>query len=146
MIEDIYNWLEAAGTPILANKEQHELCIELIQEEVQELIDAVKRNDTEGIKDGCVDIIWVTLNHAYMFDISKEELLDKIDRVSFSNWTKFCATEAEAAKTVEMYALGTHPNKPGAKIDAYYSRFKNVWVVKRKSDNKILKSLEFQEP
>lgn len=146
MIEDIYKWLETAGVPRYGTEDLHDLCISLIREELDELIDAYRNKNEEGIKDAIVDLLWVTLNYPYMFDISLAELQEKIDRVSYSNWTKFCVTEAEAKKSVELYAKGEHPTKPGAKIDAYYEQFGNYWIVKRLSDNKILKSLEFQEP
>jgi len=146
MIEDIYKWLETAGVPQLGSEEQHDLCVSLIQEELNELIDAHKNKDREGVKDAIVDLLWVVLNYPYMFDISLPELQEKIDRVSYSNWTKFCVTEAEAKRSVELYAKGKHPAKPGAKIDAYYHKSGKYWIVKRMSDSKILKSLEFQEP
>lgn len=146
MIEDIYKWLETAGVPQLKSEEQHNLCVSLIQEELDELIEAHKNKDPEGVKDAIVDLLWVTLNYPYMFDIPLVELQEKIDRVSYSNWTKFCATEAEAKKSVELYAKGEHPAKPGAKIDAYFHKSGEYWVVKRMSDSKILKSLEFIEP
>jgi len=146
MIEDIYKWLETAGVPILGSQQQHDLCVGLIEEELDELRTAYHKKDHEETKDAIVDLLWVVLNYAYMFDISTEELQEKVDRVSYSNWSKFCVTEAEALKSVELYAKGEHPTKPGAKIDAYYQKSGDYWIVKRTSDNKILKSLEFQEP
>lgn len=146
MVEDIYKWLATAGVPRYGTPEQHELCVSLIEEELDELKTAYNQKDDEGMKDAVVDLLWVVLNHPFMFDISLSELQDKIDRVSYSNWSKFCVTEAEAKKSVELYAAGEHPAKPGAKIDAYYEKSGEYWIVKRTSDNKILKSLEFQEP
>lgn len=58
------------------------------------------------------------------------------DRVHESNMTKFCKTEAEAIITCSKYELkGIH---------SYFDRVKDFYVVKRSSDGKILKSVNYQ--
>ena len=146
ILTDIYEWLSTAGMSQEGTTEQFQNVLEWLQEEIDELKEAVKEGNEEAQKDAIIDIIWIATNWGYMNNIPVSELNEKADRVSYSNWSKFCNTEAEAKRTVELYRLGEHPNKPGAKIETYYEKRNGFWVVKRVSDNKILKSLEFQEP
>ena len=69
-----------------------------------------------------------------------------MEQVYKSNMSKLCKTEEEAKQTVEAYKLGTHPNKLGKVIITHYEKAKEGFVVRRTSDNKYLKSINFVEP
>lgn len=146
MIEDIYNWLTVGGVPQVGTPQQFNLWKELMLEEIQEMEDAFNNNDLEEIKDAYADLVWVNTNLPYMLGISVEELEQKVIDVSKSNWSKFCITEEDADKTVIAYKSGKHWTKPNEKIDCYWEKVEDLYIIKRTSNNKILKSLNFFEP
>jgi len=143
IFQDINNWLKVAGQEQVGNEANFQLIKSLILEELEELEEAYKANDKQGQRDAIVDLMWVTLNWDYYNSLNSEEHADK---VSFSNWTKFCTSEDEAIKTMDAYIRGIHPSKPGIKIECYIVQSGNNWIVKRLSDNKVLKSINFVEP
>lgn len=146
MIEDIYNWLQVAGVPKNADLDQFLLWQELMLEEIGEMADAFRTGNIEEMKDAYADILVVATNWPYMAGITPYELNEKIERVSYSNWSKFCTTEEEAQESVHLYSIGKHPSKLGAIIEAYYQKVGDYYIIKRSSDSKILKSLNFQNP
>lgn len=163
MIEDIYNWLTVAGVPPLGSIEQFNLWKKLMFEEIQEMEDAfnnyVGTKDTdnnfvkalheksiEEIKDAYADLIVVNTNLPFMLGIPVEQLEQKIQDVSKSNWSKFCLTEDIADKTVIAYKNGKHWTKPNEIIDCYWEKVGDLYIIKRTSDNKILKALSYFEP
>jgi hypothetical protein len=46
----------------------------------------------------------------------------------------------EALHTVHLYELGKHPDKLGVKIDTYFSKVNDYYIILRKEDDKIMKS------
>ena len=77
------------------------------------------------------------------FDYDMGYIMDKVYK---GNISKLCKTEEEAKQTVKAYAEGTHPNKLGKVIITHYEKAKEGFVVRRTSDNKYLKSINFVEP
>ena len=146
MIKDVYNWLMVAGVPQKGTPQQFELFHNLVLEELEETTNAFRDKSKEDMIDGFVDLMWVILNGSYMMGITLDDLQNKIDRVSYSNWTKFCTIENNAVETVEAYKNGTHPSKLGQPVEAYYEKVGDFYIIKRVSDNKVLKSLDFVEP
>ena len=69
-----------------------------------------------------------------------------INRIYDSNMSKLCRTESEAAETVAAYWMGTHSDKPNESILTYHRKEGKRYVVRRKKDDKVLKSLNFKEP
>lgn len=118
--------------------------VALIKEEVAELLKAVDQDDHNAICDGIGDALWVIsqLGMNYGFNIND------INRAVFqSNMSKICKTEEEAIQTVNAYRDGLHPDKLGQFIDTYYEKIKDdSFVVKRYSDGKVLKSINFRNP
>lgn len=159
MIKPVCDWLSEVRPPDNSS-EQLVLDLSLVVEELFETIEGCEskvraelariilnkntnlinklnnreRNLTE-IRDGLADT-YVTLgNVAYDLDITE----DDFEKVMKSNWTKFCNTEEEAQETVDLYMTGQHPDKPGEKIETYYEKGKNKYIV-RKKNGKIMKS------
>lgn len=143
IFQDVSQWLKTAGVPQNGSREQYNLGLSLIEEELEELTEAWEKDDKVGQTDAVVDLLWVVLNYSHFFNLDSEEYAK---RVSKSNWSKFCSTIEQARDTVAAYALGTHPSKPGAKISCYVDHAGEFFIVKRISDNKVMKSLNFQEP
>jgi len=141
MTEDIYNWLNTAGMKPDPNKVP--LAISLVDEEVTELKQGLENNDRTEVVDAIVDIFWVALNTAYFYGISVAEIEEYKTKVSQSNWSKFCKSEAEAIETVNAYGLGTHPDKLGVKIETRYVKSGLFWIVIN-LQGKILKSINYK--
>ena len=143
IFQTVNQWLAMAGIEKKGDIDQFRLCRDLILEELDELEEAYKAKDEDQQRDAVVDLMWVVLNWDYMNNLNSEEYAE---RVAKSNWSKFCKTEEEAEKTVDAYIRGVHPSKPGARIECYIQQSGEYWIVKRLSDNKILKSINFIEP
>ena len=77
MISDVYNWLTVAGVSQEGTPEQFQLFVDLVQEELNECIDAQNK---EKLIDGFVDLLWMVLNGSYMMGVSLEELQLKINK------------------------------------------------------------------
>lgn len=103
-----------------------------------------KEGDLIELRDACADLRVVMGNLIHFAGIN-EKYEEDFSAVMKSNFTKFCTSEQQAIETVEAYANGTHPNKQGEKIDSYYEKIGDYWVIKKKEGNKILKSIGFVE-
>ena len=114
-------WLEKIGMkkpdkPCLMTPEQKKMNMMLIDEEVQELMIALSKNDDiVELCDAYFDVLWVV-------------------------------THEEAIKTVTAYMDGTHPNKQGVFIETRIEEINDSYIIKRIKDNKVLKSISFKEP
>ena len=159
MIKPVVEWLSEARKPD-DSSEQLTLDLSLVVEELFETVDGCegevrlrlakiilnkvtnlintldnrKRNLTE-IRDGLADT-YVTLGNV-AFDLGITE--NDFENVMESNWSKFCNTEEEAEETVDLYMTGQHPDKLGEKIETYFEKGKNKYIV-RKKNGKIMKS------
>ena len=113
------------------------LRIGLIEEELNELKDAIKNNDFTEVRDAIGDLLYVTYGTASSFGINADEDYDVIHR---SNMTKLCKTEDEAQETVEWYKN----NNTVYDSPCYRKCDDDIhWVVYNKSSGKILKSINY---
>lgn len=141
-------WLQTIGQqkpdgPVIMDDRTNEFNRRLIKEEVDELLTAMENNDFTEICDGYFDVLWVVTQAAMLNGIKLEDLL----YAGFnSNMSKFCKTRQEAVDTVIAYELGKHPNKMGEQIDTRFEQVGDLYVVRRTSDNKVMKSINFKEP
>ena len=142
-------WLERLNikkpvVPKLMTEEERKLHMMLIDEEMQELLLALSRNDdlTE-LCDAYFDVLWVVTQAAMVNGIN---INDIVRAGSMSNLSKFCSTSDEAYATVDAYGKGTHPDKQGVSIETYVDEQDGVFIVKRTKDNKVMKSINFSQP
>lgn len=140
IIEDVYKWLETAGVEQTGTIKQFELAVSLIEEELEELKEAHSKNDKEEQTDAIVDLLWVTLNWAYMNGLDAQTY-SKL--VSESNWSKFCKTLEEAQASQRAYYDGVHPSKPNQIILVDIEEANGFWILKNQ-DGKIMKSLNYK--
>ena len=141
MLDKVKHFMEIAGqtqkTEDLSDLALCKFRMDLINEEVRELEDAIyDKNKTEVI-DSLADIMYVVLGAAVAFDIDLDKAFDEVHR---SNMTKFCKTEAEAKETVDYY------NKLKKYDSPTYEKRGDLWVVFNKSTGKVLKSIEWSHP
>ena len=133
------NFTEDLLDPNINNK-LIKLRIDLIQEELNELKDAIEKKDRIEVIDALTDILYVTYGAGVSFGANLDTAF-KI--VHDSNMSKLCKTEEEAINTVEWYKnnqdVYDSPNYRKSNDNKY-------WVVYNESSGKILKSINFIKP
>tara|TARA_B110000495_G_C22642722_1_gene381533 strand:- start:43 stop:528 length:486 start_codon:yes stop_codon:yes gene_type:complete len=116
-------------------KERAELRISLLQEELNELKEAIAQNDLVEVADALCDLQYVLSGAILEFGMADKfkELFDEVQR---SNMSKACTSKDVAEATVAHYE-----KRDGTKstIEAKEDKF----LVFRTPDNKVLKSVEY---
>ena len=122
------------NAPIIPDKKRCDLRVDLIQEELNELQQAIIDNDMVEVADALCDIQYVLAGAVLEFGLGNKfsELFDEVQR---SNMSKACETLQEAEETVAYYA--------SQGIDAYIAPSDGRFLIYRKSDNKTLKSINY---
>lgn len=138
----ISSWREEFGLPVNLTKVDNvdedaaELAYNLIKEEFNELTEAYVNDDYVEIADALGDLIFVIKQMADEYGIDMDKVIYSIYE---SNMSKSCTTQEEVDKTINKYK--------GQGIDVYpISTPGGRTVVKRKKDNKVLKSINYKEP
>ena len=126
--------------------------LSLVNEEVEELIEAIENKDWEEVKDAIGDILVVTYGMAYVAGIDADKLMDNI---SNSNFSKFC-TQDEMNETIAHYiGIGVEVVAQETVIDdkmlyAVKSRKDQTYTVEGVSKSikagKLLKNINWKEP
>ena len=128
------------GSPILAeptipSRERCGLRVSLLAEELDELKEAIAANDLVEIADALCDLQYVLSGAVLEFGLG-EKFVDLFNEVQRSNMSKACQSLEEAEYTVKFYQ-----DKDGT--EAEIKEEHGVWKVFRKSDNKVLKSINY---
>jgi predicted HAD superfamily Cof-like phosphohydrolase len=128
------------GAPILAeptipSTERCGLRVSLLAEELDELKEAIAANDLVEIADALCDLQYVLSGAVLEFGLG-EKFVDLFNEVQRSNMSKACQSLEEAEYTVKFYQ-----DKDGT--EAEIKEEHGVWKVFRKSDNKVLKSINY---
>lgn len=111
----------------------------LIEEEVNELRDAIKDRDFIEIIDALADIEYVVLGAYTALGIDADKAFNIVHK---SNMSKLCKTEKEAQDTVKHYL--DNVDKLGYDSPKYrLSDDKIHYVVYNESTSKILKSINY---
>jgi predicted HAD superfamily Cof-like phosphohydrolase len=125
-------------TPTIDLKDA-QFVIDFIQEELDELKEAVIHNDIVGVLDALLDITYVGLgNGALVFGL-KDKILEGYAEVQASNLSKVCTTEEEAIETVKVRS--EQQGEP-----CHYVSVGDKFVVMRTRDNKVMKSINYFSP
>lgn len=122
-------------TPTIPDKARCELRVKLLEEELEELKQAIADNDLVEIADALCDLQYVLSGAVLEFGLGNK-FVDLFNEVQRSNMSKACQTLEEAQQTVAHYKAkdGTE-----AEIKEEHGLFK----VYRTSDNKVLKSIAY---
>lgn len=139
-IKDVAKFHETFRAPILESpqipsKERCELRISLLQEELNELKQAIEDNDMTEVADALADIQYVLSGAILEFGL-KDRFDEIFAEVQRSNMSKACSTMQEAVATLSHYK-----QKDGT--EGRYEKVGDKWVVYRNSDDKVLKSVEY---
>lgn len=125
--------------PVIPDEKEWKFVVDFIREETAELEQACKRKDIVEVLDALVDILYVSFGNGTMLFGLKGKVLDAFSEVQASNMSKLCKTEEIAKESVKAMEA-----KYG--VPYYYEKFKDHWVVYRKSDRKVGKSVEYFRP
>ena len=119
------------------------LYVSLVEEEFNEIFDALHENDRVGVLDGAGDLIVVAAGLIAMMGYNPVEILKEIND---SNFSKYCTSEEEAVESVESYS-----DDPRY-IEVCYKQVGDYFVILGKkvghggSGFKILKGVNYREP
>lgn len=138
-LEEVSKFHELFEHPVLANpiipdEKRCKLRISLLKEELKELEEAIENKDIVEVADALADIQYVLSGAVLEFGLGSrfKALFDEVQR---SNMSKACLSEQEAKDTQDHYA------KQG--VESYVRPKDGVFLVFRKEDNKLLKSLYY---
>ena len=121
--------------PQIPSEERCRLRVSLLQEELNELKQAINDNDIVEIADALCDLQYVLSGAVLEFGLGDKfnELFDEVQR---SNMSKACSSIQESIETISHYK-----KKDGT--ESMYKQVGDKWVVYRMSDNKVLKSVNY---
>ena len=122
-------------TPQIPSEQRCELRVNLLQEELNELSQAIKDNDLVEITDALCDIQYVLSGAVLEFGLG-DKFVELFNEVQRSNMSKACDTQQEALMTLSHYK-----KKDGT--EGYYKKINGKWLVYRVSDDKVLKSINY---
>jgi predicted HAD superfamily Cof-like phosphohydrolase len=122
-------------TPQIPSEQRCELRVNLLQEELNELSQAIKDNDIVEIADALADLQYVLSGAVLEFGLG-EKFVELFNEVQRSNMSKACNTQQEALMTLSHYK-----KKDGT--EGYYKKINGKWLVYRASDDKVLKSINY---
>ena len=139
-LNQVAQFHQTFGAPILAeptipSRERCGLRVSLLAEELDELKEAIAANDLVEIADALCDLQYVLSGAVLEFGLG-EKFVDLFNEVQRSNMSKACQSLEEAEYTVKFYH-----DKDGT--EAEIKEENGVWKVFRKSDNKVLKSINY---
>ncbi len=122
-------------TPQIPSKDRCDLRVSLLQEELNELSEAINNNDLVEVADALADIQYVLTGAVLEFGLG-EKFVELFDEVQRSNMSKACNSLQEAISTLSHYK-----KKDGT--EGYYKELNGKWIVYRNGDDKILKSVGY---
>ncbi len=121
--------------PGIPGEDRCKLRVSLIQEELDELSQAIKDKDIVEVADALCDIQYVLSGAVLEFGLG-DKFVELFNEVQRSNMSKACKSEEEAIATLDHYKA-----KDGT--EGYYREENGKWLVFRSGDNKTLKSINY---
>ena len=137
MVEEFHNTFKAPvlSNPQIPSKERCDLRISLISEELEEMKEAIEKGDVVEVADALADLMVVLCGSILEFGMGDKfnKLFEEVHR---SNMSKACNSHQEAIETL------LHYNKKDG-TEGYYKEVDGKWLVYRKDDDKVLKSINY---
>ena len=129
--------LPVVTKPAIPAESRSQLRVALLQEELDELKQAIKENDIVEIADALADLQYV-LSGAVLEVGLGDRFKRLFDGGQRSNMSKTCKSLEIAHETKEYY----FKNK---QVDSYIEEREGEYIVYRKEDGKVLKSVAYSE-
>lgn len=131
---DTFN-LPILDAPAIPDEKRCELRINLLQEELDELKEAIANDDLVEVADALSDIQYVLSGAILEFGLGAKfkSLFDEVQR---SNMSKTCKTMEEAEATQKHY-------KKTKDTDSFIEEKNGEYLVFRTADKKVLKSVKY---
>ena len=111
--------------------------LDLIEEEVTELREAISNKDFTETVDALTDILYVVYGAYTAFGVDADKAFDLVHK---SNMSKLCKNKKEALATVEYYKNDDRYDSPNYRL----SPEGKYYVVYNESTKKILKSINYK--
>ena len=121
--------------PQLIDKKRAWLRIDLIEEELNELKEAVNAKDLVEVADALCDLQYVILGAVLEFGMG-EKFVEMFNEVHRSNMSKSCNDILEAIETQNHYLVNRE-------TQSYIKQVGDKYNVLRLSDDKLLKSINY---
>jgi len=139
-LENVKQFHDTFNAPVLEkpqipSEDRCRLRVSLLQEELNELQQAINDNNLVEIADALCDLQYVLSGAILEFGIG-EKFTKLFDEVQRSNMSKACKTMKEALATLSYYK-----QKDGT--EGYYKEVNGMFIVYRNGDNKVLKSVNY---
>lgn len=121
--------------PQIPDDSRCKLRVLLLQEELNELSEAIEKKDLIEIADALCDLQYVLSGAVLEFGIG-DKFVELFNEVQRSNMSKACSSMQEALATLSHYK-----QKDGT--EGYYKEVNGKLIVYRNGDNKVLKSVNY---
>ncbi len=128
--------LPILDNPQIPSEQRCMLRINLLEEELNELKEAITQGDLVEAADAFADLQYVLSGAILEFGLA-DKFKSIFDEVQRSNMSKTCKTKEEAEATQAHYLSKGHESEIVASGDEF--------LVYRKSDGKVLKSVNYSE-
>lgn len=121
--------------PMIPGEDRCALRISLLQEELDELRDAIAEKDIVAVADALCDLQYVLSGAILEFGLG-EKFADLFAEVQRSNMSKVCMSYEVAEQTVEYY-------RAEKSTEGYITEEGEKYLVYRAADHKVLKSVQY---
>lgn len=137
MVSEFHKLFDAPilDTPQIPDLKRAQLRVSLLQEELNELQEAIDNNDLTEVADALADLQYVLSGAVLEFGLG-DRFADIFAEVQRSNMSKACNSLQEAEATVEYYR--NHKD-----TEWYIVQKWDQYLVHRTEDNKVLKSINY---
>ena len=126
--------------PVIPEEKEWKFVYDFILEELEEYREACERGDIVEVLDALCDIAYVSLGNGTMLHGLKAKIWPAYQEVQASNLSKACSSEEEALETVRVRA-----EEQGE--ECYFKKIEDGrYIVYRKRDNKVMKSINYFRP
>ena len=125
--------------PVIPEKKEWQFVYDFILEELEEYREACERGDIVEVLDALCDIAYVSIGNGTMLHGLKDKIWPAYQEVQASNMSKACKTEEEAIHTVFQRS-----KEQGE--ECYYEKVGEYYIVYRKRDKKVMKSINYFKP
>jgi len=130
VFEKIAEWNKIGRSEL--PEDMPDLCIDLLNEETNELIIAIQTGNFTEISDGIVDIIWILGSVIHTFGINLDSLENYAKAVEDSNFTKY---------SKDKVAMSQYAQANGAFLEE-----NDGWFFVKNASGKIMKGPFYKHP